>query len=176
MLHFVLVIVAAAQLSVAMPAYTTSLKASRVAEKSNFCVLPQEFVVRDFHVWIPQADDNSSIIINFGYTDDSVMPAIVTECHLNQTSINVGAAGLAPRYACDNALVNFIWSKGTLTLIEKACPHETQSRPYEATGVLKPKLNCFKSMRDSKIGGGVACASTPKVMSAEFISLQPTPN
>lgn len=126
MLHFVLVIVAAAQLSVAMPAYTTYLKASRVAEKSNFCVLPQEFVVRDFHVWIPQADDNSSIIINFGYTDDSVMPAIVTECHLNQTSINVGAAGLAPRYACDNALVNFIWSKGTLTLIEKACPHETQ--------------------------------------------------
>ncbi|KAL2142099.1 hypothetical protein VTI28DRAFT_1554 [Corynascus sepedonium] len=147
MLHFVLTIVAAAQLAVAIPAYTTSLKTSRVAEKSSFCVLPQDFVVRDFHVWIPQADDNSSIIINFGYTDDSVMPAIVTECHLNQTSINVGAAGLAPR-----------------------------SRPYEATGVLKPKLNCFKSMRDSKIGGGIACASTPKVMSAEFISLQPTPN
>lgn len=47
---------------------------------------------------------------------------ITTTCHLNSTSTNLGAAGAAPRYACDNSSVNFIWQNSKLTMIELACP------------------------------------------------------
>jgi hypothetical protein len=41
--------------------------------------------------------------------------------------------------------------------------------------VVTPKLACFASQRNSTVGAGSACSSTPKVMSAEFTSLQPSP-
>jgi hypothetical protein len=122
MLHFILALAAAAQLAVALTAYKVPLALSRVAA---FCVYPEEFVVKNFQIWTPATGNNRSAVINFDYTDDSVMPAIETKCHFNETSANVGAEGLAPRYACDNSLVEFIWQNGSLTMIERACPLET---------------------------------------------------
>ncbi|KAL2180339.1 uncharacterized protein P884DRAFT_289759 [Thermothelomyces heterothallicus CBS 202.75] len=176
MLSIVLIIATAIQLAVALPIYKIPPALSKVAHKSNFCILPQEFVIKNFQIWNPQADNNHSTTINFDYLDDSVMPAIDTKCHLNQTSVNVGAKSLVPRYACDDALVEFMWTNGTLTVIERACPQETLTRPHEATGVLKPKFNCLETIRNSTIGPGFACSSTPDVILGAFVSLRPTLN
>lgn len=48
--------------------------------------------------------------------------AITTTCSLNSTFTNLGAAGAAARYACDDSAVNFIWQNNKLTMIELACP------------------------------------------------------
>ncbi|KAL2165206.1 hypothetical protein VTH06DRAFT_502 [Thermothelomyces fergusii] len=135
-----------------MPTYHIPPALTKVAHTSNFCIPPQEFVIKNFQIWNPDAHNNRSITISFDYSDDSVMPAINTKCQLNHTSVNVGAKGLTPRYACDDVLVKFMWTNGTLTVIEKACPQETLSLPHEATGVLMPRLNCVKTtMNDCNV-------------------------
>ncbi|KAK3300333.1 uncharacterized protein B0H64DRAFT_428418 [Chaetomium fimeti] len=176
MLHFILAIAAAAQLAVAFPTYKAPLTLSKVARHKQFCIFPDEFVVKNFHTWTPEAGNNRSAIVDFDYTDDSVMPAIKTKCHFNETSVNVGPKDLAARYACENDLVQFIWCDGELTMIERACPLETENRPFEAAGWVTPNLECFTSNRNSTAGEGHACTSSPNVMSAVFSSLQPTPN
>jgi hypothetical protein len=176
MLHFTLAIAAAAQLVVAFPTYKVPLALSKVARHSQFCIYPQEFVVKNFQTWTPEPGNNHSAIVDFDYTDDTVMPAIETKCHFNETSVNVGAKDLAARYACENALVEFIWNNSTLTMIERACPLETQNHPFEAAGWVTPNLDCFTSNRNNTAGQGHACSASPKVMSAVFSSLQPKPN
>ena len=125
MLHFILAITAAVQLAVASPTYKIPLALSKIADKGQFCTYPEEFVVKNFYTWTPEVGSNHSAIVEFDYTDSTVIPAIETKCHFNETSINVGPHDLAARYACENNLVEFIWNERELTMIERACPLET---------------------------------------------------
>jgi hypothetical protein len=119
-LHAILALAAAAHLGAALPTYTIPLAMSKALAENEDCTLPEGFEVQNFQIWTPAPGNNRTSVINFGYRDNST--SIVTACHFNQTSVNVGPAGLTPRYACDNKIVEFIWQNGTLTLVEKACP------------------------------------------------------
>jgi hypothetical protein len=48
-------------------------------------------------------------------------------------------------------------------------------RPSEAAGSVTPNLKCYKSDLNSTVGEGSACASSPRVLSAVFTSLEPKP-
>lgn len=125
MLSIVLIIVTAIPLAVASPIYKIPPTLSRASHKSNFCIPPQEFMIKNLRIWNIQTGSGSITSISFDYSDNSVIPAIDTKCHLNQTSVNVGAKHLAPHHACDDGLVEFMWTNGTLTVFERACPQET---------------------------------------------------
>ncbi|KAK4158498.1 hypothetical protein C8A00DRAFT_10757 [Chaetomidium leptoderma] len=174
MLHFILALVAATQLAMAFPTDKAPMAMVKTILDTQFCVMPEEFVVKNFQVWTPDAGNNRSAIINFNYSDDDTH--IDTKCQFNETSVNVGPEGLTPRYACDNKLVEFIWENGTLTMVERDCPLETLNRPYEVAGTITPMLTCLASAQNSTMGAGNSCWSRPKVMAAVFISLEPTPN
>ncbi|EAQ93339.1 predicted protein [Chaetomium globosum CBS 148.51] len=166
---------ATVQLAVASPTYKIPLALSRVAHKGQFCTYPEEFVVKNFRTWTPEGGNNRSATVEFDYTDDSVMPAIETKCHFNETSVNVGPQDLAARYACENSLVEFIWNERELTMVERACPFETENRPFEAAGWVTPNMKCTLSTRNGT-ADGQACSSSPSVLSAVFNSLEPRPN
>jgi hypothetical protein len=87
------------------------------------CTYPEEFEILNFTSWTPAPGSNASSTIDFGYVDKSTN--LQTSCHYNATSQNVARPQLTPRYACDNAVVQFIWQNGTLTMIETACPGST---------------------------------------------------
>ncbi|KAH6634358.1 hypothetical protein B0J18DRAFT_415965 [Chaetomium sp. MPI-SDFR-AT-0129] len=176
MLRFVLALVAAAQFAVALPKHKIPLPFSSSTHNVQFCVRPEEFVVKNFQIWTPKPGNNQSTTIDFDYADEKVMPYIITKCHFNETSVNVGPKGSTPRYACENKLVEFIWSEGTLTLIERVCPLEDQNVPYEAAGWVEPNLQCSTSTKNDSRGAGHACSAKPSVLAAEFTSLEPTPN
>ncbi|KAK4240037.1 hypothetical protein C8A03DRAFT_13600 [Achaetomium macrosporum] len=170
MLRLVFALAAVAHLAAASPTYKIPSAMSEVLLESDGCILPEAFVVQDFYIWTPSAGNNSSEVINFDYADNST--SIKTKCHFNATSVNVGPEGLTPRYACDNTVVQFIWEDNRLTMIEKACPENSQ---FEASGSVTPHLICSKSAKNSTVGEGNACSSTEKSIAAKFTSLQPTP-
>lgn len=118
--HIVSALVAAASIAAALPTYKIPIAFPKILLEDASCVLPQNFTVSGLQVWSPAANNSQALTINFQYANN--MTDINTGCHLNGTSKNVGASGLAPRYACDNTIVEFIWQNNTLTLIEKACP------------------------------------------------------
>jgi hypothetical protein len=119
-----LLLSAVAQLATAQPTYKIPLAMSKIVAEDDSCIMPESFVVQNFQIWTPAPGNNRSEIINFGYADNST--SITTQCHFNGSSVNVGPQGLAPRYACDDKTVEFIWQNGTLTLVEKACPQNKQ--------------------------------------------------
>jgi len=84
------------------------------------CIMPQNFVVDQLIVWEPApTNPNQSDTADFHFTDEGT--GIDTYCHKNADTPNVAGQGDAPRYNCDNALIQFIWVSGKLTLIEKVC-------------------------------------------------------
>lgn len=120
MLHLILLLMAAVSLAAAGPSYKIPAVMLAALAENDGCVLPQGFVIDKFQLCLAAPDSNGSSVINFDYSDNST--GIRTPCHYNATSVNAAPEGLAPRYACDNSVVEFIWQNRTLTMIEKACP------------------------------------------------------
>lgn len=129
---------------VATVAVATPVSTTRALHKINYkipavmtkflaqndgCIMPASFDIRNFHVFSPQ-DSSKSFLIQFTFNDTDTN--INTNCQYNSSSVNVGPAGLTPRWACDNRNVQFIYENGdsstnddpTLTIIEKACPDQ----------------------------------------------------
>lgn len=121
LLHLFLALAAAVQLAVAFPTYKIPKAMLKFALSNSDCILPEAFVIDKFQIWTPAAGNNRTDNIFFEYSDNST--SIETKCHFNETSANVGPVGLAPRYACENNIVTFIWQNEALTMIEKACPN-----------------------------------------------------
>ena len=88
------------------------------------CSLPEGFEIHNFQTWTPVEGNDESLVVQFGYVDNST--GINTSCQYNSTSKNVGKPDLAPRYACDDPLAQFIWQNEILTMIETACPGATE--------------------------------------------------
>ncbi|KAJ4297132.1 hypothetical protein N0V88_004050 [Collariella sp. IMI 366227] len=169
-----LALAVAVQLAVAFPTYKIPKAMLKFALANSNCILPEAFVVDKFQIWTPAASNNRTDNIFFEYSDNST--SIETKCHFNETSVNVGPVGLAPRYACENNIVTFIWQNEALTMIEKACPNGSMSRSFEASGLVRPKLDvCGMTPRNTTIGEGNFCVANPGRLAARFTSLQPTP-
>lgn len=127
------------------------------------CEYPAYFTIQGFTTFTPSASNNTEV--NFGYVDSDT--DITTTCALNSTSTNVGAAGAAARYACDNSSINFIWQNNKLTMIELACP--TSSVQYDTSGSWIPTLGCT----DVTDGSGVRCAANQTTYQGQFTSIEP---
>ncbi|KAH8905600.1 hypothetical protein BR93DRAFT_929867 [Coniochaeta sp. PMI_546] len=109
-------VAAAIPVAFSLPAYTIP-KSFHKFLALDTCIYPEGFEIQNFTTWTPAPGSNASSTIDFGYFDKST--SLQTSCHYNATSPNVGKPGLTARYACDNAIVEFIWQNGTLTMIEK---------------------------------------------------------
>jgi len=140
----------------------------------NTCTYPEAFDIQNFTTWTSAPGSNASSTVDFGYFDKSTN--LQTSCHYNATSPNVGKPGLASRYACDNAIVEFIWQNGTLTMIETACPSNTGSERWEAAGTAKPVLDCAATSCGYTYGDGKKCTAVITDIQANFTSLEPSPS
>ncbi|KAH8885241.1 hypothetical protein GQ53DRAFT_770401 [Thozetella sp. PMI_491] len=160
-------VLAAIPLATAFPAYGVP----RLFMEAG-CIMPDGYEISHFRAWIPAAGNNRSTVLDFAYLDKST--SLETSCHLNATSKNVAKPGLAARYSCEDSLVHFIWQNSTLRMIETACPEANSSTTYEASGSLKPSLNCTEAHRNTTAGPGQTCSSL-SVQRANFTSLQPSP-
>jgi hypothetical protein len=109
-----------AQLATATPSYAIPKIFSASFLAAADCTLPGSCEILDFETCTVPDGNTTSSVVKFAYTDEAT--GIQTDCQYNSTSKNVGMPGLAPRYACDNPTVEFIWLNGVLTLVEAACP------------------------------------------------------
>jgi hypothetical protein len=122
--HLLLAVAAAVQFTLAFPTHNSAAGVKSIL-KPSYCVYPDEFVVKNFQVFIPDEGNNRSTIINFDYSDQTTH--LDTKCHFNETSVNVAKAGRPARYACELNWIHFTWQNNTnLTLIEATCPYEEQ--------------------------------------------------
>jgi hypothetical protein len=121
MLQAILGVATAISGAAAFPMYLIPNSMLKASFDNKDCIFPKGFVIQGFQIWSPtKANNHTTTVIDFHYSDYSTK--IETGCHYNSTSVNVGPEGLVARYACNNAIVQFIWQNGTLTLIERACP------------------------------------------------------
>ena len=109
-------VLAGLSLVAALPTY----QIPKMMLQDNDCAYPEGYEVDQLQAWFPAPGNNHSATLNFAYWDNSTQLEAV--CHLNSTSVNVARPGLAARYACSDANVNFIWQNSTLRMIERACP------------------------------------------------------
>lgn len=166
------VFAAALRLAVALPAYELPTTLPSVLLEDDDCVLPEAFIIEQFQMWTPATGNNHSALINFAYWDSST--DLQTICRLNATSQSVAKPGRAPRYACDNADVEFIWQNTTLTVIERACPQSQTTSKFEASGAVTPALTCVVTLDNSSVGHGDDCLSKTPFIPANFTSLEPS--
>lgn len=116
-------LLAAVQLAASLQTYKVPISMLTALLENEDCTLPKKFLVRAVVLWTPASNNKRSETFDFWYTNNGT--SIDTMCHYNSTSVNVGPKGSTERYACENGNVEFIWERGTLTLIEKACPGST---------------------------------------------------
>ncbi|KAK4129565.1 hypothetical protein N657DRAFT_640215 [Parathielavia appendiculata] len=122
LLPLIFVLAAVVHLTSALPAYDNHVAVKPILA-SQFCILPDEFVVKNFDIFFLAADNNRTAFINFEYSNENTW--IKTKCQYNETSVNVDPKGHAQRYACENKPANFTWWRnGTLTIYERSCPLE----------------------------------------------------
>ncbi|KAK6842402.1 hypothetical protein PG995_001436 [Apiospora arundinis] len=131
------------------------------------CTMPAEYTVDGFSVY---TDSSNQTTVSFAYTDSAT--GINTRCERNPASKPHNTnPGLASRYACDDANVEFIYQTtgvAGLTVIEAACPGSGSST-FEASGLVPFNLTC------SSASTGQNCTSNPVDITREFTSLQPRP-
>ncbi|KAK2611136.1 hypothetical protein N8I77_004511 [Diaporthe amygdali] len=149
---------AAAMKNIKGLAYADAIPKENLAQD---CEYPAYFTIQNFATCTPNSSNQTEV--TFGYVDSDTN--ITTSCNLNSTSENIGAEGAAPRYACDNSSVNFIWQKNKLTVIELAC--STSSVQYDTSGSWTPTLACQDST------GGVECTANQTSYQGQFTSIEP---
>lgn len=101
-------------------AYTMHPMLLQAAQQMN-CTWPDKFHVRNF-IGQPNgtvADAPAPSFFTFSYQDNATN--VTTLCQFNATSKPITSKGPAPRFACQNRGVEFIWQNGLLTLVERAC-------------------------------------------------------
>ncbi|KXH48913.1 hypothetical protein CSIM01_08572 [Colletotrichum simmondsii] len=177
-LSLLLITAPAAQAAVSyMSAVPDKLMA--MVEASEDCNLPDDFQIQNFTA--ESADGKTADSLDFTFNDDSTV--LNTQCHLNASSVPVSGDGRTPRYACDNASVQFIWQNGTITVIEKVCPGDDGAADYEASGTAAVPLVCdggaangtgnaARSHRRAR-RAAIACKSNSDDIRSRFFSIQP---
>lgn len=95
--------------------------ASKAAMAGSSCDYPVYFEIYGFRRWTPRAGNSHSIVVDFGFWDNTTR--VATACHLDGSSTDVAAPGLTPRYACEDTKVDFILQSDSLTVVEKVCSY-----------------------------------------------------
>ncbi|KAM0281917.1 hypothetical protein ACHAQH_003262 [Verticillium albo-atrum] len=159
----------------AMAAYMASLPQDIAAlVATDDCQLPDEFSIQNF---VAESADGGKTLgsFEFGFLDDST--TVDTSCLFNSTSEAVNDDGRTPRYACNDARVNFIWQNESLTLIEGVCAGEDGAADYEASGTAPVALTCNGSngtvASNETATGGNNCKAGSADIQAKFFSIQP---
>ncbi|OLN82047.1 hypothetical protein CCHL11_08657 [Colletotrichum chlorophyti] len=186
-LSLILVAAPAAQ---AMVSYMASVPESLMTMvDSAACNLPDDFQVQDFTA--DSQDGGQTVdVLDFTFNDDST--GLSTPCHLDASSVPVPSDGRTARYACDNALVQFIWQNGRATMIEKVCPGADGVADYEASGTAVIPLTCEGSGGNGTVNGtdatvsgrssrrrtrrAAGCRTDSDDIRARFFSIQPVPD
>ncbi|KAL2260665.1 hypothetical protein VTK26DRAFT_5268 [Humicola hyalothermophila] len=173
LLTFTLLAAVHLQVAAALQTYQVPISMLTTILENGDCTLPKKFMVRAFVVWTPApGNDGGTTTLDFGYADNGT--SIDTQCHYNSSSANVGPKGSAARYACENRNVEFIWQRGSLTLIERACPGSAAGN-LEAASSITPDLGyCLQTEANSTRGEGTACFDF-RFHDGSFFSLQPAP-
>ncbi|KAM0329886.1 hypothetical protein ACHAQA_004051 [Verticillium albo-atrum] len=173
--QFLSLLLLAAPTTNAMAAYMASLPQEIAAlVAADDCQLPDEFSIQNF---VAESANGGKALdsFEFGFVDDSTV--VDTSCFFNSTSEAVNNDGRTPRYACNDARVNFIWQNGSLTLIEGVCPGEDGAADYEASGTAPVKLTCNGSnstvVRNETGAGQSNCKADSTDIQAKFFSIQP---
>lgn len=116
------VLLAAAGLASAFIAFDDSFTYDQMVRMVNDadCIFPSNYTVSNFTAFTPTDGNSTETVIKFNFVDNGT--SIVTQCEKNSTSKSTEKPGLAPRYACGNPRVQFIWQNTTLSMIEGVCP------------------------------------------------------
>ena len=89
---------------------------------SEDCTLPATFTISNF-VTIGSSLNATMNSTMFHFIDSDT--GIDTNCYQNSSSVSATSpTGGATRYPCDDTVVEFIYSRGKLTLLEVACPEK----------------------------------------------------
>ena len=81
--------------------------------------LPSEFSIRSF---AGQSTNGGETLSSFDFGYLETKNNITTHCYFNSTSPNAGPTDRTPRFACENAITQFIYQDQRLTLIQAICP------------------------------------------------------
>jgi hypothetical protein len=106
-------LVGVAQSKVTSYAIPTSL------ENADDCAYPSDFEISDFKVSTDLVK-GSTAFATFRFVDAET--GIDTSCQNNANSKSDSSGSSAQRWPCDNPIVEFIWQRNQLTLVEQACP------------------------------------------------------
>ncbi|PHH51974.1 hypothetical protein CFIMG_005457RA [Ceratocystis fimbriata CBS 114723] len=129
--------------------------------------MPTKFVIDNLSG--TSNDTGSSFIdLTFTYTPYSssgVLSPPVT-CSYDASTQPVKIPGRSNRWACEDPLVQFLYSSGRLTMVQKTCI-QNGSPTIEASGSVNPTLGCTRSFPTHR------CFNTQ--VNGTFVSLAPAP-
>jgi len=96
------------------------LKALIQTDECDNSDLPDDFHILKFvgH----SANETAELLdsFEFSYLEDT--NNVETRCHFNSTSKNLAGEGRAPKFACENGQVEFIWQDDILSISQGVCP------------------------------------------------------
>lgn len=132
--------------------------------------LPSEFAIRSF---AGQSTNGGETLSSFDFGYLETKNNITTHCYFNSTSPNAGPTDRTPRFACENAITQFIYQDQRLTLIQAICPDTNGVASVEAAGAADVELECGSS--NTTANAAESCKSKDEEFSGKFSSLNPTP-
>ncbi|KAL5630949.1 hypothetical protein BROUX41_000821 [Berkeleyomyces rouxiae] len=118
--------------------------ASAVPRQTNCSsdTLPTKYTITDF---AGTSSDNGSSYsaLAFKYTSFSSSGTLsaTINCSYDPSTVPVTIPGRTNRWACDDPLVQFIYSSGRLAMVQKTCIQDG-SPSYEASGSVRPAPSC----------------------------------
>lgn len=162
---------AATSLSNSMSSSSSSHAAAAQSESTSdsaSCTYPDAYTIFNFHS--TSITNSTDSYISFTYTDYDT--DIISTCIYNASSVSLTTGtSLAPRYACNDNDVSFIWQSGKLNMIEVACPGETTT-VWQAYGSVIPAEHNLRCTTDNTTLITSCAALVP--FSANFTSLEPS--
>lgn len=93
------------------------------SQTDSACNFPPDFHIQNFAAKSNGTGPTATLsAYNFTFVDKTT--SVTTSCSFNSSSVSTTPAGLAPRYACADGDVKFIWdgARNQLTMVERICP------------------------------------------------------
>jgi hypothetical protein len=112
-----------AMASISTLAYRPPPELLAQSQTDSACNFPPDFHIQNFVAKSNGTGPTAALsAYNFTFVDE--VTSITTSCSFNSSSVSTTPSGLAPRYACANGDVKFIWDEShkQLTLVERICP------------------------------------------------------
>ncbi|KAF4980125.1 hypothetical protein FZEAL_3789 [Fusarium zealandicum] len=163
-MRFGLVVLSALPTSWAAHAYAVPQGLALQEADADSCNLPDAYSIGNFKA---ESKDSGKTLTSLDFDFSDKDTDLTTPCHKNSSSKAIDGVGGSPRYACDNAAVEFLWDDDDqkLWMMEKVCIEEDGTAQWEAGGSAHLPLKCART-------GGCTTNSTDH--RALFTSLNPS--